>query len=290
VKKPLGKWVIRMGIAFLALGVIGAALLLWGFFVEPSLLTVTNMELADARLPKEMDGVRAVFFSDLHVGSYYSEADTERVAAKIKQLDPDILLFGGDMTQEEEPEDRPDGKRVSAAFAAIRPRYGKYAIYGNHDIWPSDVKGISREILAKGGFTILENREVKVADGLYVAGTLPWPLHLGQAGKDADNESSPTWAARNGFFTLLLAHEPAQIKDNAKFPFALQLSGHTHGGQVSLPFWGPLAQTYAMDGYCSGRYKVNDTTLYVTRGVGVVSMRVRLFAPPEIVVVTLRCK
>jgi predicted MPP superfamily phosphohydrolase len=137
---------------------------------------------------------------------------------------------------------------------------------------------------------VLENRAVQAAEGFYVAGTKPWPMHLEQAGENGEDSGSLAWAASNGYFTLLLAHEPAQIDDNSKLPFALQLSGHTHGGQVALPFIGPLGHTYATGGYDAGLYKVNGTTLYVSRGIGTMLMRVRFLVPPEIVVLTLRRK
>ena len=91
----------------------------------------------------------------------------------------------------------------------------------------------------------------------------------------------------DGQFTLLLAHEPAQVDDWAEYPFALQLSGHTHNGQVALPFVGSLAKVYGTNGYHAGKYQVKDTLLYVTRGVGVIDKHVRFGAPPEIVVVTM---
>jgi predicted MPP superfamily phosphohydrolase len=283
--KKLSKWFLRL---FLALAALAALLLVWAFLIEPSLLTVTKLEFSDARLPEEMDGARAVFFADLHVGSCYSEADVERVAKKINSLEPDILFFGGDLTQYEPPDSEPDAGRVSAAFAAIEPPLGKYAVLGNHDFDSPGAEALARKMLEGGGFTILENGSVEVTEGFYVSGTKPWPNHLSVIGQDPDNETGAAWPARNGFFTILLAHEPAQIEGFSKVPFALQLSGHTHYGQVALPFFGPLAKTYATNGYYAGLYKVNDTAMYVTRGVGSVDMRVRFCAPPEIVVITLR--
>lgn len=274
--------------ALLALAVVLAAALLWGFAVEPSLITATETEFADARLPAELDGLRAVFFADLHAGSYYSAEDAGRVVDKIKSLDPDILLFGGDLTQREDTALLLDVEKLSDAFAGIRPKLGKYAILGNHDIRTPETRRISREILEGGGFTVLENGAAKVADGFYIAGTAPWPM----AGKDDPanraDASAVAWTARDGAFSLLLAHEPAQAEDAAKFPFALQLSGHTHGGQVSFPFVGPLLLPGDNRRYAYGFYRVNETALFVTRGVGTSVVRVRFCAPPEVVVITLR--
>lgn len=283
-KRLRAKWPKRAAFTILTVALLVALAVLWGFVIEPSMLTVTNLEIIDGRVPAAQDGLRVVFFSDLHVGSCFTVEEAERAIEKIKGLKPDLLLFGGDLTQQEKPGNEPDGARVSSAFAAIRPRYGKYAVFGNHDVWPSEMKPVARKMLEDGGFTILENTAAEPAEGIHLAGTLPWPMHTGKGGS---GRQSVTWAAQNGYFTILLAHEPAQINDFKKVSFALQLSGHTHGGQVALPVIGPLAETYATDGFYAGKYRVKDTLLYVTTGVGVIDRHVRFGAPPEVVVVTL---
>ncbi len=151
------RWLKRILLDLLILIILGVSVILWAFAIEPSLLTVARIEIADERLPEGLDGLRAVFFADLHAGSCFSAEDAERVAANIEALNPDILLFGGDLTQYEPPETSPDTARVAAAFAKIKPRFGKYAVYGNHDL---EAKGTAFEILTKGGFIVLENRFV----------------------------------------------------------------------------------------------------------------------------------
>lgn len=283
----LRKWPARLIKACLLVVVLAALALLWGFAIEPSLLTVTTIEFADERLPAALDGTRVVLFADLHVGSVYTEADAGRVAEKIVSLKPDLVLFGGDFTQWEQPGSEPDSQRAASAFAAIEAKYGKYAVLGNHDIWPERIKPMAMEMLGNSGFTVLENRSVEVADGFWLAGSSPWPLHREGTPEAEGGVARP---ALDGFFTLLLAHEPAQADEWAQYPFALQLSGHTHNGQVALPIIGPLAKTYATNGHYAGKYQVRNTLLYVTRGVGVIDRHVRFCAPPEIVMVTLRSK
>ncbi len=284
-KKQIRKWPARIAKAVLLLATLAALALLWGFAIEPSLLTVTNIEFADERLPSELDGMRVVFFADLHVGSVYPETESERVARKITALKPDLVLFGGDLTQWEEPGKEPDSQRVAAAFAAIEATYGKYAVLGNHDVWPEGMRDEALGMLEGSGFTVLENQAVEITPGFWLTGTKPFTLHR-QGNTEA--KGGVARPALDGQFTLLLAHEPAQVDDWVEYPFALQLSGHTHNGQVALPFLGPLAKTYGTNGYYAGKYQVRDTLLYVTRGVGVIDKHVRFGAPPEIVVVTLR--
>jgi predicted MPP superfamily phosphohydrolase len=278
MEKPKNRLKRRLLITLLVLAVLVGLAALWAFLIEPELLTVTNLTISDVRLPEGMDGIRVVYFADLHLGPFYSEDDAARVAKKIQSLHPDLVLFGGDFIDGYPTARNMDTGRVSRAFAQIDARFGKFAIFGNHDAGTPEAKKLASGILTDGGFTVLEGAAVKIADGFYVAGTAPYP----------SNAESLAWTAANGSFSLLLAHEPAQIEKNSKFAFALQLSGHTHGGQVALPLIGPIFLPYATDQYKSGLYHVNGVPLYVTRGVGTTIARVRFLAPPEIVVITLR--
>jgi predicted MPP superfamily phosphohydrolase len=280
----------RIKIVLLTVAALAAAALIWGFAVEPRLLTVTETEFADARLPEDMDGVRIAFIADVHAGPNYPPQAVERLVQKIEGLDPDMLLFGGDMLAHEDTALALDAERVARAFAALKPRLGKYAVYGNHDIWTPTMKNIAREILEDGGFTVLENSAAEVEGGFYVAGTAPWPTGGKNDPANRSDVRQVAWTARGDAFSLLLAHEPAQIEDGAKFPFALQLSGHTHGGQIALPFVGPLLLPGGSGKYGAGFFKVNDTAMYVTRGVGTSIIPARFLVPPEIVIITLRRK
>lgn len=283
-KKQLQK---RAQILLKVLAAAIALVLIWGLAVEPLLLTVSEVEYRDSRLPKELDGIRVVFISDVHVGPYYTEKNVERLAARIAGLEPDMVLFGGDLLWHEPDALLVDRKRVSAAFAALTPRLGKFAVYGNHDIISLQTKKIAEIILTDGGFTVLENSAVEVSPGFIVAGTASWPMEGEDSPRNHADVGKVAWITEDNAFSLLLSHEPAQIRKNADYPFALQLSGHTHGGQVALPYVGPIILPGGTEVYKAGFYTLKETRMYVTRGIGTSVVRVRLFAPPEIVVLTL---
>jgi uncharacterized protein len=264
-----------------------ALAMVWGFAVEPSLLTVSGIEYSDKRLPQDMDGVRVVYISDIHAGPFYSPQAVERLTKKIAELEPDMLLFGGDIMPRPETMPIQDSARMAKAFAALEPKLGKYAVYGNHDIWTPLMKKTAEEILSGGGFTILENSAVEIEPGFYIAGTAPWPMDGENSVNNYADVSKVTWTLNNNAFVLLMAHEPAQIRKDSQYSFALQLSGHTHGGQVAIPFMSPIKLRGGMEIYKSGFYKLNNATMFVSRGIGTSVVRLRLFVPPEIVVLTL---
>ena len=280
----------RIRVLLLTLIALGALCLLWGFCIEPELLTVTETAYTDARLPAELDGLRLVFVSDIHAGPYYPPDRVERLVKKINEMNPDIVLFGGDLLQHEKESLWMDSARVSRAFAAMQPHLGKFAVLGNHDISTGITREIAENILKDGGFTLLENSAVEVQKGFFVAGTQPWPMPGDKTAPVLSDVSKVAYTTQNNAFSLLLSHEPAQIGENAKYPFALQLSGHTHGGQVALPIFGPLVLPDGSTIYKGGAYRVENTPLFVSRGIGTSVIRVRLFVPPEIVVITLHSK
>lgn len=278
----------RLRVLLPALAVLAAAALVWGMAVEPLLFTVTEITHEDARLPKELDGLRVVFITDLHAGEGYSPQNVERLVKKVQSLNPDMVLFGGDLLENEITAKKLDAERVSVAFSALSPRYGKYAVYGNHDLWTPATKEIAGDILERGGFTVLENSAEEVAPGFCVAGTLPWPMPRNAGQGKLSDAGKVAWTAEDDSYSLLLAHEPAQIHESAAHPFALQLSGHTHGGQVALPLMGPILLPDGTEVYKFGWYEHEGVKMYVSRGIGTSILRIRLFVPPEIVVLTLR--
>ena len=267
-----------------------ALALLWGFAVEPKLLTVSEISFTDTRLPAALEGIRAVYISDVHVGPYYSEADVERLVKRIGELDPDIVFFGGDLVQRAGDVEAVDRERVARAFAALEPRLGKFAVLGNHDIRTPVMQAIAEAMLRGGGFTLLYNSAAEAAPGFFVAGTAPWPDEGEDSPRNQADVTQVAWTTDGGAFSLLLSHEPEQAHKNAQYPFALQLSGHTHGGQVNFPFAGFVYKKAGMGDYLSGFYDAGDLRMYVSRGVGTSVVRVRFFAPPEIVVLTLHGK
>ena len=280
--KHIKRWKILVWTA-LALMLLCAV---WGFCIEPSLLTVTQIEFADSRLPQDMDGIRVVFISDIHVGPSYSPADVEKLCKKIDSINPDLTLFGGDLLQYGNSLPTLDSERIARAFATMKPRLGKFAIYGNHDIQSDKMRQTAQTILSDGGFTILDNTAVELQPGFFIAGTEPWPMPGSYTLPRHSSANKVAWTTDNDAFSLLLAHEPAQFIEGSAFPFALTLSGHTHGGQVVLPFIGSIVLPNGSHVFKAGFYELNGRKMFVSRGIGTSIIRVRLFVPPEIVVIT----
>lgn len=262
-------WAFR---AFLALAALGVACLAYGRFVEPYWLEVTHLRLESPKLPKGGRPIRIVQVSDLH------SDPTPRLEGRLPEViaaeKPDLILFTGDAANS--AAGLPVARQCLARIAAIAPTF---AVKGNWE----DMIGLD----ACTGLNIreLNGEAVKVQVGsaeLWLAGVALGDEHL---------VAKALQAVPQGAFTLFLYHAPPLVLELAERKVDLVCCGHTHGGQVALPFYGALV-TLSSTGkrFEAGLYRVKDTWLYVNRGIGMEGgpvPRVRFCSRPEVTVIEL---
>jgi predicted MPP superfamily phosphohydrolase len=269
---------------FLARGatvVIGAGLLTGGYswLAEPSWLETIALELPLEGLPGAFAGVKVVHFSDTHLGFNKDAGDMARLVKHIKETEPDMICFTGDIV-DSNPDDLADSVPI---LAELKAPLGKYAILGNHDYKnTAKVTGY----LQSAGFRVLRNESVliKRAGAVMAVSGLDDLLH-GRPDPEAALTGVPP-----GTFTLLMMHEPDYADTAEAYPFNLQLSGHSHGGQIRLPVVGAPFTPYGSLKYISGLYytQTRRMPVYVNRGFGETYMPFRLLCRPELTVLTLR--
>ncbi len=229
------------------------------------------------RLPRAFDGLRIVQVSDVHIGDVLGRPFLEDMVRRCNALRPDLVAVTGDLV---------DG-RVSvlaptvSALQGLRSRWGTYFITGNHEFYSGDLEWCAA--LARMGLTVLRNRTVTLRDGdarLDLVGVddygqkerpRGWDLEAAVAGRD------PEQAA------VLLAHQPRAVDEAIEKGIGLQLSGHTHGGQL-FPM---TALVGALWKYSAGLYSVEGAHVYVHRGTGFWGPPMRIGSPPEIAAITL---
>jgi predicted MPP superfamily phosphohydrolase len=269
---------VVMGLA--ATGAAGLGSLTYARVVEPAWIEVREVSLALPRLPAEFDGYRVVQMSDLHVEWMGRKRLMEAVALANSQRADLIAITGDFVTQAYE-------RAVVdlAPLGLLRAKDGVVAVLGNHDYWGWLGPGAVREAIREIGLIDLNNRvHTLERDGalFHVAGVDS--ARAVQARLDKVLASLP----REGG-AMLLAHEPDFADRSAPTGrFDLQISGHSHGGQVVIPFVGPPHLPPLGRKYHTGLYKVRGMLQYTNRGLGTVGIPVRFWCRPELTVFTLR--
>ena len=266
-----------MRIALRGLGLIAALVLtglIWGYAEATSTPVVRRARVQMSDWPNAAPPVRALLISDIHVaGPDMPPSRLEGIVTQINALNPDIVLVAGDLISEKRFASRLyTMAEAIAPLGQLRPRFGVYAVLGNHDHW-ADARG-ARIALARAGIALLENDAA-------VAG----PLVIGGLDDDftARDDLARTLSAMRKMrgAPVLLSHSPDPFPDVPR-RIGLMLAGHTHCGQIAPWPIGPLA-TASRHGkrYACGVVRENGRTLIVSAGVGTSLLPLRLGAPPD---------
>lgn len=256
--------------------VIGIAVMLiavYGYFAS---LRV-HIERLTFESPKITMPMRVVQISDLHLGLLSDERYFQKVADKINSLDADIIVSTGDLVDMQM--DHLDG--LGKLMSSLQARYGKYAVLGNHEA----LAGLeeSREFTEHVGFRLLFNTGVTVNNAVNLIG-VDDPAVEGRVQQSSVKEPALLKQFDNGLYTILLKHQPV-IAQKSSGVFDLQLSGHTHGGQI-FPFSLLIHLFYKAP---FGLSKQGDHSwLYVSRGTGTWGPPMRVLAKPEITLIQLQ--
>ncbi len=266
--------------AFIVPLLVTAVIASYGFFEARSIRTET-LTIKSQKIPKEIGTLTIVQISDVHLGLIVREDRLKRILKEVRQAEPDILVCTGDLV---------DGQidnltGLAELLQGIAPKYGKFAITGNHEFFA----GLDQALFftRNAGFTILRGEAVTVAGIITIAGVDdPTGKYFGlftQVSERALLSRLP----RNTF-TLLLKHMPV-VDKKALGLFDLQLSGHTHDGQI-FPF-SLITQLFFPKN--AGLFHLpSDSCLYVSRGSGTWGPPIRFLSPPEVTVIRLvhRCE
>ena len=234
----------------------------------------TSLEVSVVR-PELVDGARwpsIAFLSDVHAGHYMTEGDLSALARLLAPLAPDLVCLGGDLIHTRLEELR----HLERALAVLKPPLGVFAVPGNHDyVAPGEIDAWSAA-LEKLGVRVLRNRGQRVWHGA---------ASLWVCGVDDLTEGRPDLAAalsgrRSGEPALLLSHHPDLFEGASRMGVDLQLSGHTHGGQIRLLGWAPFR--HSRHGFVQGLYERERSRLYVSRGAGVSFLPLRVGTRSEV--------
>ena len=263
------------GLSFFTALVLSLSVSIYGFFEARNIVT-EKVTITTSKFPEEVERLKIVQISDVHIGLIVREERVNRIIKEVRKANPDMLISTGDLV---------DGQIDSLASLSdilqeINPPYGKFAITGNHEFYAGLEQAL--DFTDKSGFTLLRGEGLTVNNVINIVGVDdPAGKHYGLF-KDISEKELLT-KFHNGKFTLLLKHRPLIDKKSLGL-YDLQLSGHTHKGQI-FPFSVFTKLRYTNH---AGYLKLMENThLYVSRGSGTWGPPVRFLSPPEVTVIEI---
>lgn len=272
----------KIKLLFILLLLFAILIVYYSRYIEPERLVVkeitveTNMDIETCRI---------VFFTDTHFGMLYDEKHIERIVETINELDADIVIFGGDLLDNyARDKEILDMEYLQEELSRIEAKDGKYAVFGNHDYGGGAIR-IYEDFMNNCGFQVLDDETVFLEKfNIEIIGFDDYLL--GQTEMDF-------YHIQNDNFHLIVAHEPVISKYIEGSGENFILSGHTHGGQVSLPYFTKKLLPNGSDQFIKGFYDMQaigtDTyaQMYVSSGIGMTKYPFRFFNVPEIMEVNL---
>lgn len=267
---------------FIVILLIIAGTIAYGFLIEPKLITVKEQKITIDNLPDNFNGFKIVHISDLHYGRVFDEESLKKLVDSINEQKPDIVVLTGDLIDKDTHMTIDKANKISNLLNKINSTSGKYAINGNNDLnfdeWTN--------IIANGGFKDLNNTyDTIYKDGyqnIFIAGASTSKDKLSINDKIKTSIDYLNSFDKNGpVYKILLLHEPDTIDEMNVNPFDLVLAGHSHAGQVRLPFIGAFILPEGAQKYYENHYKIENSDLYISNGLGVSNYNFRLFNTPS---------
>ena len=278
---------LALGLPLAAAGTLGSVV--GRGFEEAQGLTVRNLAISIPRLPPAFDGFAIAHLSDFHYHPIYTARPIIKGIREANKLNPDAVVLTGDFVT------RPlfrlrrrtidnvheQAEPCAELLSQLRPRQGTYAVLGNHD--QNSKPALITASLEKYGIRVLRNQAVPVERN----GRRIWFAGVDDALAGADDLPRAISGIPAKDTTILLAHEPDIADDVAEYAVSVQLSGHSHGGQIRLPWTGPPYLPELARRYPWGLRKVGDLSLYTNCGLGTIGLPIRWNCPPELTLVRL---
>ena len=244
-------------------------------------LITKEYKIETADISNSFDGIKIVHFSDLHYKRIINKDRTKEIVDEINLINPDIVIFTGDLIDKDFDVSDEDIEDLTLLLNSINSKYGKYAIIGNHDYVRDD--DILNDIYNNSSFVLLKNSYDVIYgdnnDKLFIGGVDTYSYDKADIDRTMeyfeDNEDID--------YKIILVHEPDYIDTiTSKYNVNLVLAGHSHNGQINIPFIKEMFLPYGSNKYYENYYIVNDTPLYVSSGIGESRINFRLFNRPSI--------
>lgn len=247
----------------------------YGYF-EAMDVTTERINIKSEKIQSQAGRIKIVQISDVHLGHIIREARLKKILDKVRAEAPDMLICTGDLVDGL----RSDLNDLSGMFQKINPKYGKFAITGNHEYYAGLEQSL--EFINRSGFRILRGKGLTINNIINIAGV---DDHAGISSGSTNSAYEKEMLSKlpKDKFTLFLKHRPL-IDEDLNGLFDLQLSGHTHKGQI-FPFNFFVGRFFP---FISGYHQITDkSSIYISRGAGTWGPPIRFLSPPEVTIIEL---
>lgn len=259
------------------LGLILTCLLLWARFISTRGLIVREYRVTSNRLASHFHGFKIVHFSDLHYGRTIKEKELIKIVNNINLLKPDLVFFTGDLIDKDIVFTNDIKKIIIKQLKKIKANYGKYAISGNHDFYLESYNNL----LIKSDFININNSCDILYNHYYEAICIGGIESEIKGNPDIEKVINCFNEEENNNYKILLMHTPDTFDKLKKYDIDLVLAGHSHNGQIRLPFIGKIITPVGAKKYYDAYYKINNTNFFISGGLGTSTINLRFFNPPS---------
>ena len=269
-KKKL-KLLPKIGIILL---IIISSLYIYMHYIEPRMITINEQAIYNELIPESFIGTKIIHFSDIHFGRTTNEPEIKKIIAKIKETNPDIIVFTGDLFDPYINLSENNINFLTEELKTLNAPLGKYAIWGDNDYLNEEAY---KSIMKNASFRLLENENTTIYNKDFT------PIHLGGIGnitKGYNNEADAIKKETPGF-QIVLSHEPTSIY-SLKGQCELILSGHSLGGLINFPGLTNITNKQYVDKYLKGKFIEDNTVMIVNEGLGTETISLRFNNHPTI--------
>lgn len=257
-----------------------------GVLFEPMRPSIVRKEIILKRWPARLDGFNIALLSDFHYDPIFSIHPIQSAVELVNRVRPDLVLLTGDFVTSPPFGNRSrglaDAEPCAQLLQKLQAALGLWAVMGNHDAAAGAYQVTAA--LRAAGVSVLSNAAAPIEHN----GRRFWLAGVADVLQSSADLHSALHTVPSDEAVILMAHEPDYADYVARYPVDLQLSGHSHGGQIRLPLVPPLYLPPLGTKYYSGLYNIRELTLYTNVGLGTINVPVRLNCPPEVTLITVR--
>ncbi|MBQ8131226.1 MAG: metallophosphoesterase [Bacilli bacterium] len=248
--------------------------------IATSSILVKEERIVDAKLPEHFNGLKIIQFSDLHYGSTIDSKKLKEIVQMINKRNPDLVFFTGDLITNKKEIDNEEREKLIEQLKNIHASLGKYAVYGDEDLEEnySTIMNQSEFTILNNEYELIYNRD---SDPILLNGFSSSLHQMFDIQKGMSYYSSE--GANSDIYSIAIFHEPDMASDIlSERPISLLLAGHSHNGYIRFPYLGTPFKVEGAKTYDQAYYKIDDSKLYVSSGLGTEGEGIRIFCRPSI--------